>query len=78
MPKKLVCDRCGFELTDKEEVESALEGQDAWQMASRARGVKPRGIIPCKHYVRCSGEMQVVKMQPKWIAKLSGRKEQSR
>jgi hypothetical protein len=58
--KKLVCDKCGFELTEKEEVELALEGQEAWEMAVKARGGKPRGILPCKHYIRCGGEMLIV------------------
>jgi hypothetical protein len=55
--KILVCDRCGFELTEKDEVSQALEGSDAWQQASRARGKEPRGIYPCKHFIRCQGEM---------------------
>ena len=58
--KKLVCDKCGFELTEKEEVELALEGQEAWERATRARGENPRGIYPCKHYIRCGGEMKIV------------------
>ena len=78
MPKKLVCDRCGFKLTDKKEIESALEGQNAWEIASKARGVKARGVIPCRHYVRCGGEMQVVAVKSRWVAKLTGRKEKSR
>jgi len=58
--KKLVCDRCGFELTEKEDVDLALEGQQAWEMAIRARGEKPRGVYPCKHYIRCGGQMLIV------------------
>jgi hypothetical protein len=57
--KKLVCDKCGFKLMEKEEVELALEGQEAWGMAVRARGEKPRGVLPCKHYIRCGGEMLI-------------------
>jgi len=58
--KILVCDRCGFELTEKEEINLALEGSDAWQTATRARGEEPRGLYPCKHYIRCQGEMHLV------------------
>ncbi len=58
--KKLVCDRCGFELTEKEDVNLALEGQRAWRIATRARGAEPRGVIPCEHYVRCGGEVILV------------------
>jgi len=55
--KKLVCDRCGLELEDKDGIDLALEGQGAWEAACRARGVKPRGILPCEDYVRCGGEI---------------------
>jgi len=55
--KKLVCDRCGLEIKEKEELYLALEGQKAWEMAARARGTEPRGIIPCKNFVSCGGEM---------------------
>lgn len=58
--KKLVCDKCGFELTEKEEIEVALEGQEAWEMAVRARGENPRGVYPCKYYIHCHGEMLVI------------------
>ena len=47
-------------MTEKEEVELALEGQETWEMAARARGEKPRGVLPCKHYIRCGGEMLIV------------------
>jgi hypothetical protein len=60
MVKKLACDRCGFELTDRDEIELALEGIEAWQNSVRLRGEKPRGCFPCKHYIRCHGEMQAV------------------
>ena len=59
--EKLVCDKCGFELTDVEEVDLALEGTEAWQDAQRRRGCEPRGVFPCKYYIRCQGEMQIVK-----------------
>ncbi len=57
--KKLVCDRCGKELTDKDSIDLALEGKNAWADATRARGAQPRGILPCEHYIRCGGEMIV-------------------
>jgi len=58
--KKLVCDRCGIELTEKYDVEMALEGRKAWEAALRAKGVEPRGIIPCENYIRCGGEMELI------------------
>jgi hypothetical protein len=61
--EKLVCDKCGFELTDKEDINMALEGMEAWQEAQRGRGCEPRGIFPCKYYFQCKGEMQLVKGQ---------------
>ena len=57
--KKLVCDRCGKELTEKEDIELALEGMEAWHIAVRARGAEPRGVFPCDNYVRCAGEMEL-------------------
>ncbi|MDP3879252.1 MAG: hypothetical protein Q8Q07_02960 [Dehalococcoidales bacterium] len=59
--KKLVCDRCGKELIDKDDLGTALEGKGAWAAAARARGQQPRGILPCEHYVRCGGEMTFIK-----------------
>ncbi len=58
--KRLVCDRCGLELKDKDDVDIALEGKEAWANSVRARGGQARGIIPCKHYIRCGGEMQLL------------------
>ncbi|MFC1990242.1 hypothetical protein ACFLVW_06810 [Chloroflexota bacterium] len=58
--KKLVCDRCGLELTDKSDIELAFEGQEAWEVAVKVRGNEPRGVYPCKSYISCGGEMQVV------------------
>ena len=58
--KKLVCDKCGKELTNKEDVELALEGKEAWEAMVRARGAEPRGVIPCENFVRCGGEMKLV------------------
>jgi hypothetical protein len=58
--KKLVCDRCGFELTDKDDIDLALEGQQAWEASVRERGGKARGVLPCKNYIRCGGEIRLV------------------
>ncbi len=60
MAKKLVCDRCGAELTDKYDIDLALEGKEAWEETVRASGAEPRGILPCEHFVRCNGEMKLV------------------
>ena len=57
MARKLVCDRCGLELKDKDDIDLAFEGKEAWEATARARGEQPRGIIPCKNYIRCGGEM---------------------
>ncbi len=58
--RKLVCDRCGKEIIDDDDIELALEGAQAWQAAVRARGDEPRGLFPCENYMRCHGEMQLV------------------
>ncbi|MBI2288595.1 MAG: hypothetical protein HYY41_06350 [Chloroflexi bacterium] len=58
--KKLVCDRCGVELTDKDDIDIACEGQAVWEATARARGAEARGIIPCTHFIRCGGEMVLV------------------
>ena len=58
--KKLICDICGLELTDKADIELAIEGQRAWELAARARGAEPRGVIPCQNFVRCGGEIKLV------------------
>jgi len=60
MAKKLVCDKCGLELTDKYDVELALDGMWAWQTAVRRRGLEPRGVYPCKDFIRCGGEMMLI------------------
>lgn len=72
--KKLRCYVCGFELTEKEDLEAAFEGMAAWQAAARARGLKPRGILPCKNYVRCHGEIVVVGRWEEWRSKLLRRR----
>jgi hypothetical protein len=58
--KILVCDRCGFELSEKDDVNQALEGSEAWQTAAQGRGEELRGLYPCKHYIRCQGQMRLV------------------
>jgi hypothetical protein len=67
---KLICDHCGFEITDKEEIFRVLDGMEAWQNAVIARGETPRGVYPCKFYFQCKGEMILVKKkekQNKWF-----------
>ena len=54
---KLVCDRCGNELTNGDDIELALTGEEAWEEAARVSGMEPRGIIPCENFLRCRGEM---------------------
>ena len=71
--KKLACDRCGLELTDREDINLALEGKWAWETACRARGVKPRGILPCENYVSCGGEIKVVASWRQRLMKLLGK-----
>jgi hypothetical protein len=63
--EKLVCDKCGFELTELEDIELAIEGMEAWQEAQRNRGCEPRGLFPCKYYAQCRGEMFLVKASKK-------------
>ena len=58
--EKLICDRCGLELTDVDDIDLAFEGKAAWEASCRSRGVEPRGFLPCKHYVRCGGEIVLV------------------
>lgn len=56
-PKKLVCDRCGKELTGRDTIEVALQGTAAWRSRALAKGEEPRGLFPCETYARCGGEM---------------------
>lgn len=63
--KILVCDRCGFELTEKDDINMVIEGSNSWKIAVRERGEQPRGIYPCKNYIRCQGEMQMVEKKRK-------------
>jgi hypothetical protein len=59
--EKLVCDKCGFELTELEDINLAFEGMEAWQEAQQLRGSEPRGVFPCKYFAQCRGEMIPVK-----------------
>jgi len=61
----LVCDRCGFELTERETILMALDGTDAWHNACHGRGQEPRGLFPCKYFINCQGEMQLVEAKKK-------------
>ena len=72
--KKLVCDRCGLALEDKDGVDLALEGKEAWEAACRARGVDPRGILPCENYVRCGGEIKAVASRRQGLMKFLSRR----
>jgi len=58
--KKLVCDRCGLELTSQNDLNMVLKGMDAWQNSVKSRGEEPRGIFPCENYRNCGGEMIIV------------------
>ncbi len=58
VPKKLICDRCGNEITDRDSIELILEGAEAWQLSVIDRDAMPRGLFPCKNYMQCEGEMQ--------------------
>jgi len=74
LAKKLRCDRCGFELTEKDEIDLAFEGMAAWHTSARARGIEPRGVLPCKNYIRCKGEIVEVNEEGQgWLKKLFGR-----
>ena len=68
--KKLVCDRCGLTLKYKEDVDLAIDSKEAWEEACLTRGVTPRGLLPCKNYVRCGGEIRVVRSIRQWIMRL--------
>jgi len=74
MAKKLRCDRCGLELSEKEEVNLAYDGMAAWHAAARARGIRPRGVLPCKNYIRCGGEIVPVVWWREWLKNLFNRR----
>ena len=67
--KKLVCDRCGAKISDRSEIEMALEGKKAWEATARASGAEPRGVIPCENFIRCGGEMKLNKRQRKLFSR---------
>ncbi len=69
--KKLICDRCGLTLKDKDDLLMAVEGKKAWEEAVRARGSEPRGVFPCKNFIRCGGEIKLV--DDSWIGRAVGR-----
>ncbi|MFC1897384.1 hypothetical protein ACFLX8_02300 [Chloroflexota bacterium] len=71
--KKLVCDRCGSELTDRGDVNLALEGKWAWEAMCRAQGIEPRGVLPCKNYVRCGGEIVLLASRRRRLMGLFGK-----
>lgn len=82
MMKKLVCDRCGKELNEKFDVELALEGAGAWHETCRLRGTEARGVLPCENYIRCHGEMILVRESKilktfRRITKVDNREEDS-
>ena len=56
-PKKLVCTKCGNELSDKDAIDLALEGTSSWHVFLREKGEEPRGLFPCENYIRCGGVM---------------------
>jgi len=55
--KKLVCDKCGNEVTDREGIAVMLEGSAAWHASVKSRGMEPRGYFPCRDHRNCAGEM---------------------
>lgn len=63
--KKLVCDRCGKEVSNPEAIDLIIAGMDAWQNSVRARGEEPRGIFPCEYFRNCGGEMVIIDDQEK-------------
>ena len=75
MVKKLRCDRCGLELTNIDDIDIAFDGMKAWHDSARARGIEPRGVLPCKHYIRCGGEIVVVLRWHERVKKLFSRQE---
>lgn len=62
---KLVCDRCGFELDQREDILLALDGTDAWINSCLAHGEEARGVFPCKYFFQCKGQMILTKGKKK-------------
>ena len=73
MAKKLRCYRCGLELSDLDNINMAYDGMAAWHAAARARGLKPRGVFPCKNFMRCGGEIVEVIWWREWLRKAFSR-----
>lgn len=63
--KILVCDRCGFQITERYDIYLAMEGSKAWHDSVRAGGEEPRGVFPCKYHMNCKGEMVLQKKKHK-------------
>lgn len=63
--KKLVCDRCGREITNPADIELVLAGMEAWQNSVRTRGEEPRGLFPCEYHRICKGEMIITDAETK-------------
>jgi hypothetical protein len=62
---RLICDRCGKEVTDKMVVEAIFAGKDAWKTSHVHEGADARGLFPCENYIRCHGEMIVAPEEDK-------------
>ena len=62
---KLVCDKCGFELVEKEEIALVFDCSETWQAAQREKGKEPRGLFPCMYYAQDEGELIVVTAKEK-------------
>ena len=43
--KILVCDRCGFELSDRDDINQVIEGTEAWQTAAPRAGGRATGYL---------------------------------
>lgn len=65
--KKLVCDKCGLEVTGGYNIEKILEGTAAWQASRKAKGEESRGFFPCADYRNCAGELIDAKKQGKGL-----------
>ncbi|MEE8418729.1 MAG: hypothetical protein V3S02_01295 [Dehalococcoidales bacterium] len=70
--KKLVCDKCGKEVTDRYDIEEILAGAAAWQASRKARGEEPIGLFPCEDYRNCGGVMCDSKTKRKGLFGLGG------
>lgn len=73
--KKLVCDRCGLEVTDRYDIEAILEGTVAWQDSRKAKGEVSRGFFPCADYRNCNGELVDTKTKGKGLFGRGGKSD---